>query len=268
MSCILFIVGFPAYGAEGEENIQENDPALVNQITCRVLTLNIHSAIDWQNHFNLEGLAKLINDLNPDVVGLQEVDRFWSSVSQFQDIPGELALRTKMFAAFSVSRERNNGFFGNLVLSKYPILQMWTEDMPGSLERRSFIYAQINLKGSKINFLTTHLGLSVSDRLEQVNAMFECIREIKGPLIISGDLNGDATDPAVKLLLENFTELQDSSHFKGQGTFRGRNGVIGPKIDYIFVSPEFEPVNFQIIDSYISDHLPVMAEIRLHTETK
>lgn len=256
----------PAFGeASGVENAGENGQTVSNQLTLRVLTLNIHSGIDWQNRFNLDGLAQLINDLHPDVVGLQEVDRFWSSMSQFKDIPGELALRTKLFSVFSVSRERNNGFFGNLILSKYPIVQMWAEAMPGSLERRSYIYTQLNVRGFKINFITTHLGLSVSDRLQQVDSMFALIKDIVGPLIIVGDLNGDSDDPAVRLLRQNFAELQDLSPYKGQGTFRGRNGIIGPKIDYIFVTPEFEPVNFQIIDSYVSDHLPVLAEVHLQT---
>lgn len=239
------------------------NPTNLTKVKIKVLTLNMHGGVNWYNRFDLDAFAKLINDLNPDLVGLQEVDRFWSSMSQFSDIPGELALKTKMFPAYSVSRERNNGFFGNLILSKYPIMQMWAEDMPGNLERRSFISTQVNINGIKVNFITTHLGLSVSDRVQQVTAMMDFVDRLEGPLILVGDLNGDIQDPAVKLLTQSFTEWQDASNYKGQGTFRAKNGVVSSKMDYIFTTPEFSFENFVIIDSYVSDHLPVMAEVSL-----
>lgn len=246
-----------------QPNSPSVNPSDMTKVKIKVLTLNMHSGVNWYNRFDLDAFAQLINDLNPDLVCMQEVDRFWSSMSQFSDIPGELALKTKMFPAFSASRERNSGFFGNLILSKYPITQMWAEDLPGSLERRSFIYTQVDVHGTKVNFVTTHLGLSVSDRVQQVTALMEFVNHLQGPLILAGDLNGDYQDPAVQILTQNFSEGQDASPFKGQGTFRGKNGVVSSKMDYIFTSPEFTLENFYIIDSYVSDHLPVMAEVSL-----
>ena len=111
-------------------------------LTLKVMTFNIHSAINWYGSFDLDGLANFISETNPDIVGLQEVDLSWSSMSDFQDIPTQLAQRLHMYCAFSASRERNNGFFGNLILSKYPILQEWTSLLPGSLELRvSLLYS-------------------------------------------------------------------------------------------------------------------------------
>jgi endonuclease/exonuclease/phosphatase family metal-dependent hydrolase len=256
---LIFLSGFGVNSFAFEAS----DPGdLMEIIHLKVLTLNIHSGINWSGKYDLDAIGKFINEVNPDLVGLQEVDRFWSSMSQFQDLPGELALRLKMFSSYSVSLARNDGYFGNLVLSKYPITLMWAEQLPGSLERRSFVFTQVLINGIRINFVTAHLGLSDSDRLQQAATMLQLTRQISGPLIITGDFNADASDGAVKMIKASFIDIQELSGLK-QGTFRLKDGKIGPLIDYILVTPEFGFVNFQITDNYISDHLPVLAELSL-----
>lgn len=235
---------------------------LMGMLKLKILTLNIHSAINWHGQYDLDGLVKFIAAVNPDLVGLQEVDRCWSSMSRFQDLPGELALRLGMFSSYSVSLNRNNGYFGNLILSKYPINLMWADQLPGDLERRSFVLAQVNINGQHVNFITVHLGLSISDRVRQVSAMLQAAHPIDGPLIIAGDFNGQADDEAVRLVKKGFIDVQESSGVT-QGTFRGKDGKIGPRIDYIFVTPEFGLINFSITDNYVSDHLPLIAELSL-----
>lgn len=250
-------------GVGAQESIDTTEPGeLMSTLKLKILTLNIHSAINWYGQYDLDGLVKFIASVNPDLVGLQEVDRCWSSMSQFQDLPGELALRLGMFSTYSVSLARNNGYFGNLILSKYPISLMWADQLPGDLERRSFVYTQVNINGLHVNFITVHLGLSISDRVRQVAAMLQMTHQINGPLIIAGDFNAHSNDETIKPLRDNFLDVQEASGLK-QGTFRGKDGKIGPLIDYIFVTPEFGLVDFQIADTYISDHVPLMAELSL-----
>lgn len=234
----------------------------MDNIKLKILTLNLHSGINWYRKYDLEGIIQFIQEVNPDIVGLQEVDRFWSSASLFQDIPGELALRLKMFSSYSVSLIRNNGYFGNLVLSKYPITLMWAEQLPGILERRSFVLTQVNVNGVKINFATTHLGLSISDRLEQANTILQMTSQISGPLIMAGDFNARLEDEVIKLFKTRFLDVQDLNGSKC-GTFRIADHQIGPLIDYIFITPEFNLVHFEVIENYVSDHLPLVVELGL-----
>lgn len=231
-------------------------------IRLKVVSLNIHSGINWYGKYDLEGIIQFIQHVSPDLAGFQEVARFWSPLSLFQDLPGELALRLKMFSSYSVSLDRNSRYFGNLVLSKYPITLMWAEQLPGSLEQRSFVFSQVVVEGVRINFITVHLGLSESDRLQQVQALLQITREISGPMIITGDFNADMNDGAMRLLREHFINIQELSGLK-QGSLRLRDGKIGSLIDYIFITPEFSLLNYQIVDNYISDHLPVIAELGL-----
>ncbi len=236
-------------------------------ISLKVMTFNIHSAINWYGKLDMEALAHFIEDVKPDIVGLQEVDVGWSSLTNFEDIPVKLSERLHMDYAFSASRERNNGFFGNLILSKYPIVQQWTEVMPGSLEPRSFALVQFEIEGQRINFLTTHLGLSVSDRLGQVSTILDFIDQIGGPLIITGDFNGNDNDPAVAELKKYLSDLQSMSDFKDTGTFRSKDGNVypGSKMDYILTSPEFGLSTLEVVvDNFVSDHVPLVAELTLN----
>jgi endonuclease/exonuclease/phosphatase family metal-dependent hydrolase len=232
-------------------------------LTLKIMTLNIHSAINWYGTFDLDGLASFIQNADPDIVGLQEVDLDWSSLSMFQDIPSELAQRLHMYYTFSASRERNNGYFGNLILSKYPMMQEWTSILPGSLEPRSFAFVQLMVNGTRINFLTTHLGLSVADRLQQVTKIIEFTNQVSGPLIVAGDFNGSDDDPGVSVLKQNLLDIQGLSELKDCGTFRSKNGKLSDRMDYILATPEFSFAKLEVVDNYVSDHVPVVAELTL-----
>ncbi len=236
-------------------------------ISLKVMTFNIHSAINWYGKFDVEALVHFIEDVKPDIVGLQEVDAGWSSLTSFEDIQAKLGERLHMDYAFSASRERNNGFFGNLILSKYPIVQQWTVVMPGNLEPRSFALVQFEIKEQRINFLTTHLGLSVSDRLGQVATILGFVDRIAGPLIITGDFNGNDNDPAVAELKKYLSDLQSMSDFKDSGTFRSKDGKVypGSKMDYILTSPEFGLSTLEVgVDNFVSDHVPLIAVLTLN----
>lgn len=264
--CILLIVVFTFFGAAAVQAESSDNGGLVEipNLTLRILTFNIHSALNWNGEYDLEGIINFIREVNPDLVGLQEVERFWSSASNFQDLPAEMASRLNMFYAYSVSLERDNGYFGNLILSKYPITQIWTENLPGSLEKRSLAFTQLFVKGARINFLTTHLGLSLEDRQEQITSILQFVNQVNGPLIITGDFNGIPQESSISLLCSNFLDLQERSEVKENGTFRLKEGNIGSRIDYILTTPDFGLSSFRIYnDNYLSDHLPVVTEVSL-----
>jgi Metal-dependent hydrolase len=243
----------------------DRENVIDNKVIIKVMTFNVHSAINWYGHLDLDGLTEFIRGCDPDIVGLQEVDLAWSGRTSFYDIPSELAQRLHKYYAFSSSLEHNNGYFGNLILSKFPIAQQWTCLLPGTLEQRSLAFVQLLIGGERVNFLTTHLGLSVEDRLQQAGRIIEFINEVSGPLIMTGDFNGGDSDPAVAQLRQNFFDLQGMSEYKANGTFRSKNGMVNvaSKMDYILATPEFSFLKLQVVDNYISDHLPLIAELEL-----
>ncbi len=240
----------------------------IQQTKCTVLSLNMHGGLNFNGKYDLDGLIKLINKYQPDIVGLQEVGRKWLEASNFADIPGELALKVGMFPAFSVSLERQEKYFGNLILSRFPILQSSMATLPGALEKRSYVWIKINFLGSKVNFLVTHLGLSKSDRYLQATRLLELLKEEDEKVIIMGDFNEEDTAEVVGLFKAKYIDFQEKKGLKSQGTIILPDGSIGARIDYIFGSPIIYINNFWVLNEKISDHLPMLAEVFIKNPLK
>ena len=255
---LLLIFPISVYAEQTEEQMQTT-----TEYPIKVLSLNIHSAVNWNGEYDLDGLTQFIQEVNPDIIGLQEVDRSWSSRSRFQDICLELATRLNLNYGFSVSLEKNASYYGNQILSKFPIVQTWSEKLPGTLEVRSFVFTQLWVNGIRINVLNTHLGLSVEDRILQTAEIRRFLSQVNGPVILMGDFNGDSSDQSIGSLLNDFIDLRELSDFRNQGTFRMKDGSVGSRIDYILTSPDFLYQSFQIVENKISDHLPLVAEVSL-----
>ncbi|HYH02768.1 MAG TPA: endonuclease/exonuclease/phosphatase family protein [Bacillota bacterium] len=236
------------------------------EIRLTILSLNLHAGVNWLGRFDPQGIIELIRDVNPDLCGLQEVDSHWSKRSNFQDLPRILATNLMMDAAFFPALTTGYRAYGNLVLSKYPIINRWSQLLPDQSEQRSVGCVKLWVAGAKLFFSTTHLGLSEWDRWQQVNLIRQFLGQCNGPLILTGDFNADYQSEAVLLLSAGLQDIQKLSRFGPQGTFRARDGQVGPRIDYILASPEFIVEDFQVIDSWVSDHLPVVAKLRLEQE--
>lgn len=95
------------------------------------------------------------------------------------------------------------------------------------------------------------------------------------PLILTGDLNSTPETPQIRVLKVNLKDCYEAtaSPRKGvEGTgFPGGvfQGIPKNRIDYIFVSPSIQVLDYQVVsdvyndDRYPSDHLPVASTIRL-----
>jgi endonuclease/exonuclease/phosphatase family metal-dependent hydrolase len=262
--CIINLILLAAaatavYGADLEIPPRYSAPA-----SLRILNLNIHGGTDWFGQYNLEGLITFIRKNNPDVVTLQEVPCQWSSRSVFADFPAELAKALGMEYCFGPALEFGKRRFGNLILSRLPIAESWTGKLPGSLERRSYAMAHIFTGEASVYILTTHLGLSEEDRLAQATALVEVMREVKGPLVLTGDLNAGPTDTGVALLLLGMRDLQDQSSSVGRGTFLAKDGSVWEEhLDYLLVNSGVELADFSILQEFLSDHLPISVDVRL-----
>src|SRR5688500_5929836 len=85
----------------------------------RVLTYNIHHGEGTDRQLNLERLADVIKSVNPDLVGLQEVDQK-TARSKGVDQAARLAELTGLRAIFGKAMEYQGGGYGLAVLSRWP----------------------------------------------------------------------------------------------------------------------------------------------------
>lgn len=160
----------------------------------RLLSYNIHKGIGGRDRrYRLERIIAAIEHENPDLIGLQEVDRGCKR-SRHDDQPRLLA---ELFAAgghlFQLNVRSGDGGYGNLLLSRWPIVE--SHQISLRLERKKPRGAQIAVIHTAEGPLTvahTHLGLAEGERHWQVRHLLGhhlFLSTSPGPTIVFGDLN-------------------------------------------------------------------------------
>ncbi|WP_299092807.1 endonuclease/exonuclease/phosphatase family protein [uncultured Metabacillus sp.] len=147
-------------------------------VNVKVMSFNIHHAEGIDGVLDLERIAKIIEDADAEIIGLQEVDNHWSERSNFQDQAKWLAERLGMYYTYAANLDRdplNEGDprrqYGTAILSKYPIISSENHLLTkiGNTEQRGLLDAMINVKGNHLHFFNTHLALTSAEREIQVN---------------------------------------------------------------------------------------------------
>ncbi|MEX0937816.1 MAG: endonuclease/exonuclease/phosphatase family protein [Pirellulales bacterium] len=219
----------------------------------RVLTYNIHHGEGTDGRFDYQRLAKMINDLRPDIVAVQEVDR-GTGRADGVDQAAVLGKLTGMRSTFGNAMHYDGGEYGEAVLSRYPILGVRVHHLPFRYgqEPRAALAVAVQPEGMpELLFVGTHLcHQSSATRLEQCQQL-DRILPAGGPLpvILAGDLNARSGSDAMAVLLD------------------GRwIDCVAPRsrIDYVLVRKEdpWQVTSVNIIDDRVtSDHRPVLVEL-------
>lgn len=224
--------------------------------TLRVLTYNIHHGQGTDERFDYERLAKVINDLSPDIVALQEVDRGTERASGV-DQAAVLAELCGMYHVYGQAMPFQNGQYGQAILSRFPIEKTIVHSLPQRLGRepRVAVEARIAVEGiGPVIFIGTHLCHEDNEtRTQQTERLAERLAEKGGsPLILAGDFNARPGSDPMNVLLEN-----------------GWIDTIAPqsKIDYILIraTDPWRVWDVTILDEPVaSDHDPVLVVLRWH----
>jgi endonuclease/exonuclease/phosphatase family metal-dependent hydrolase len=230
-----------------------------------IMTYNLHNGFNTKGKLNLEEIAQVIESNNPDIVALQEVSRGWL-VSGRADMLTWLSQRLNMPY---VSGPTADPFWGNAILSRYPILAYSRYDLPPRdlFILRGFIVALIDLgDGKQLKVIDTHFhhleGQSDIRQL-QSGAILSFINSIdNNNIVLLGDLNAEPSDPEIAILYQN--RLIDAARkIDPQLAYTFPSNNPQQKIDYIFVSYDLRNRigDAKIPSSTASDHLPVFAVI-------
>ncbi|SDJ98581.1 endonuclease/exonuclease/phosphatase family protein [Sediminibacillus albus] len=244
-------------------------------VTIKVMTYNIHTGIGTDGNYDLDRIAETIQESDAEVVALQEVDVHWAWRSNFDNQLAYLAEKLDMHAFFApiydqdplnVGEPRRQ--FGVAVLSKHPILEaenreitrLSTQDSnPDPALAPGFADVRINAKGAKFSFYVTHLDYRADPlvREMQVEDMLNIMPETES-VILAGDMNAAPDAPELQPL---FQRLQDVWTGEGGWTYP----AVSPqkRIDYILASSNLTVSNTEVIQTNVSDHLPVISKITL-----
>ena len=233
--------------------------------TLKVMTYNIHVGVGMDKKLDLQRIADVINKEQPDLVGLQEVDRGVKRTEGKDEIV-ELAKMTRMDYAFAHNLDFQGGQYGVAILSK-SLLNNTEHQMfqnKREAERRGMLRVEVELDGRSINFVTTHLDYQFEDgRVFETEQLLANLEDVRGPLIVVADLNDEPTGAAYKLMSTKFVDAWLSSRAGGDG-FSYPADKPGKRIDHIFYrSAFFKAKRAKVIETLASDHIPVVAELEL-----
>jgi len=241
------------------------------------MTYNVHSCMGKGGKPLPELIAEVISSYMPDVVALQELDSGLKRTG-FVDQAGELARLLKMQFHFHPSLYLEDGFYGNAILSRFPLKPVKADALPmlsgiNTHETRGVLWVEVELEKTIIQVLNTHLGLNRRERILQIKHLTgkKWLRHplCSAPIIFCADLNALPTSSVYREIRKI---LRDGQEFFGRGlkrTWPSRFPLM--RLDYIFVSPDVQINNISVPRSHLtrsaSDHLPVIAEIALPAES-
>jgi len=234
--------------------------------SIRVLTFNILHGATTKGDFNLDIIAQVIIDADPDLVAMQEVDYGTNRALKY-DLTTELGWRTKMAPIFGKAMDFDGGEYGEGLLSKYTFLRSRNVALPfspGNEPRAALEIITILPSGDTIAFIGTHLDhlRNDKDRVSQVKKINEVFSTNKYPTILAGDLNAKPGSTPINILEGIWTSSYDIQN--PTPTFPSSEPKI--KIDYVMFYPEnrWRVVEVEVIRNQIaSDHCAYLVTLEL-----
>jgi endonuclease/exonuclease/phosphatase family metal-dependent hydrolase len=226
----------------------------------RIMTYNLHNGFNTDGYLGMEAIAQVIENSHPDVVALQEVSRGWV-ISGRLDMLTWLSQRLHLPYVFAPTADP---FWGNAILSRYPIIDCTQYDLPPRdlPVLRGFVVAQIDVgNGDRLQVITTHFHhIEGETNIRQLQS--EAILDFwdgAGSTVLLGDLNAQPHHPEMEML--RHAGLIDAMVGIEPPAYTHPSVNPDQRIDYIWVSPDLEVNNAWVPLSNASDHLPVVAEI-------
>ena len=260
-------------GATGGAGIEP--PVVVGPKTLRVLQYNTHhGGYGTDNLYDTDRLASWIVKMTPDVVMLNEIERYtgWGNQDQPEVYRALLETKTgkKWYAHFAQEwgQWTANGK-GNLILSCVPFDFTNQYELAHNVDR-SMAEAVITWNGKKITLLLTHLDPDSRDlRLLQAQEVTGYAAGLPENRILTGDFNAWPDQTSIAHFNTYYNDTWMVAGASGTAlAFAGNDGQTkNGRIDYIYLSKgsaDLSVVSSQVYDTrdangYMpSDHRPVV----------
>lgn len=264
--------------------------------SLRIMTYNAHDFKRYGANNDISTkheILELIAQNNPDVIGIQEFyTRRRGQYDMIDSIKKILNSEFYYFEPFDVNYDQASGM---AIFSRYPIFNFGLVSLSGKMTGNQCLFVDIQKGDKKIRLYSMHLqsikfepedykylgevskqgktNMTATKRLgtklkiaflkraDQVYTVKAHAKECPYPYIYSGDFNDTPASFAVNTMALG---MKNAFLEKGSGLGRTYNGDFpNYQIDYIMVSPQFDVLNYQIIQKKLSDHYPVWADVLL-----
>lgn len=258
---------------------------VIESPALRVATLNIaHGRGESANQMllssetireNLTGLAGLLDRAAADAIALQEVDAASSWSGKFNHL--EYLLQNSGYGCWVHGVHANNRLyhFGTALISPHAfsksLVHSFTPSRPTTT--KGFVLGVLawNPEGALAEPLALRVGSLHLDfsrrsvRRAQIEEVVQVLGGSDDPLVLMGDFNTDwhKKDSSLKELAGRLNLQVFQPDADGMATY----GSSGARLDWILVSRELEFLRHAVYPDIVSDHLAVVADIRLSGES-
>jgi len=236
-----------------------NWQALSDQLpeSClRIASYNVHGCTGTDGRKDAARIAAVIQELECDTVGLQEVDYRLDYIGA----------RLGMQAVAGLTLARHDGPFGNALLTRRKILEVRRLALGyGRREPRNALDVELEVSGQRLRVIVTHLGLFAAERRWQVRKLLDLLRHTPSHerVIVLGDINE-------WLPLGRPLRWMNAlfGRCPAERSFPSRWPMVA--LDRVWVRPRHALLALKAhrtpLAELASDHLPVKAIIALHAQ--
>jgi endonuclease/exonuclease/phosphatase family metal-dependent hydrolase len=229
-----------------------------------VASYNIHRGVGLDRRRDLERIARVIQEMEPDVIGLQEV------VRENEGIHGDQAIRLAALLVMGETRSYGSaGTYGNAIFTRLPVLGSVRCDLScNGREPRGCLRVDLRVNDAALHIFNCHFGLGFRERREQVDLLAGFLKaaDCEGPRLVVGDFNEWHRGPVTRGLRREFSSpmrRMRRTHPAWFPLFR---------LDRIYWDVELEGEEFHVHRSRLSrvasDHLPVVARLRVRPRAR
>ncbi len=222
----------------------------------RVVAYNIRQGFGVEGRFDLEAVARTLEDNPADVIALQEVGRGWV-ISGAVDTLTWLSQRLDMPYAYGPAAA---DLWGNAVLTRLPMRSAVHHfDNPGRIPRGA-VEVEVEAPGLTYTVINSHLDHATDGgptREDQARTLLD-IWDGRTSTLVVGDMNAAADEPSMQSLFRVGFIDADAG---GPPTFPES----GRRIDYVLHTPDLATVEVRRPVTAASDHEPVWVKLTPHT---
>jgi endonuclease/exonuclease/phosphatase family metal-dependent hydrolase len=222
-------------------------------VRLRVVSYNVRSLRD-----DRAALVRVIRELNPDVLCLQEAPR----LPRWRGRCAALARDTGLLYVGGGGTTGGAAMLASMRVDVQSTLEYRFSRTPG-LPERGAVAALVVVGGAAAVVASVHLGLDADERIRHRGELVGLVDRFGAAVtVLAGDLNELPDKPVWRAIAAEFT---DAGGADDTPTFSTR--VPRHRIDGVFVRGPGRVVSYRVVDGVdvlaASDHRPVVAEVEL-----
>jgi endonuclease/exonuclease/phosphatase family metal-dependent hydrolase len=242
--------------------------------------------LQWNVLFR-ESASKILDvlkEVDADVLCLQELTSV-SGHNEGIDVPAFLAEMLGFHSFYQIAQEWDSPgdrhTLGNGILSRYPLTNtkgIFVRPSQGinphdpAQEGRAYVEADVSLPdGTTLTVGTAHLsyiprGVMTPEKKHEIDALLDIAKSKESRYVLTGDFNEPPESYTVQELMRTLrhcgppfeTLTWPTRPFQSMAH---KEDGLGWRIDYAFATPDVTVVDATVVDTDVSDHLPILVEL-------